>query len=318
MKSQLLRKENAHDDAIWCVSWRGLRMVTGSACAAQHVRVWNTSAGQDFALTPGPVIDSSLHPLAVVSVSQQRDGSAFVAGSLDGTLVLYDSQPVVVAVDGEAAPVASAPFSQKIISQEPGCAWGASFNPAGGPMVAATGQGGAVYLYDVTNSKKNDKLQTSSKCCSCLSWSHDGSLIAVGGMDGVATVFTVADKKRSQIPAHGKAIRAVRFSGDGRLLITAGDDGCINVRDVEKGAIVASITGHESWVTALDTCPTNPRTLVSAGTDGTVRLWDLSVNSHVRTFAEHHGQCWGVCLNDDGTKAASVGDDKSLIVYSLV
>jgi len=330
VKHEILRKEeNAHEDAVWCVSWRGQRIVTGSACAASHVKTWNSAAGAAFALTAGAPVDGSQHPLAVVSVSQQRDGPAFVAGSLDGTLVCYENAApiVVVAVDASSAaeepsttsstvPVPTAP---KVLSQEPGCAWGATFNPAGGPLVATTGQGGAVMLYDVSGAKKREKLQSASKCCSSLGWSHDGRLIAVGGMEGTATVFDVANKRRMlTIPAHAKAIRAVRFSGDGRLLLTAGDDGCINVRDVEKGMIVASITGHESWVCGLDTCPSAPRTLVSAGADGTVRLWDLSVNAHVHTFTEHHGQCWGVALNDDGTKVASVGDDKSLIVYSLV
>jgi len=323
-------EKNAHEDAVWCVSWRVQRIITGSACAASHIKAWNTSAGDMFSLTPSAPIDGSKFPLAIVSVSQQRDGPAFVAGSLDGTLVAYETSPPVVVALEPSAPRADAtpatttvaaptPSAPKVISQEPGCAWGATFNPAGGTIVATTGQGGEVFLHDISGTKKRESLKTASKCCSALGWSPDGRIIAAGGMEGATTVLDVANKKRLlTIPAHAKAIRAVRFSGDGRLLITAGDDGCINVRDVEKGALIASITGHESWVCALDTCVASPRTLVSAGADGTVRLWDLSINAHVLTFSEHHGQCWGVALNDDGSQIASVGDDKSLIVYSIV
>jgi len=312
-KNTVLKIEkNAHEDAVWCVSWRGQRIITGSASAASHLKAWNTSAGDAFSLTPAAPIDGSQFPLAVVSVSQQVDGSAFVAGSLDGTLIYYDTKPSDAA---GAAPV----LSSKVISSDPGCAWGATFNPAGGSLVAFTGQGGSLILCDAKEPKKRDKLQTASKNCSSIGWSADGKMIAVGGMEGTVTVLdAVARKRLLTIPAHAKAVRAVRFSGDGHQIITASDDGCINVRDTEKGSVVASITGHESWVCALDTCEASPRTLVSGGADGTVRVWDLSVNSHVHTFAEHHGQCWGVALNNDGSKVASVGDDNSLVVYSLV
>lgn len=299
-------EEKAHDDGVWCVSWRGQRIVTGAACATGRVKTWNVSAGAAFALTAGTPVAGADFPLAVVAVTQQPDGAAFAAGSLDGTLLVFDP-----AAGPDAAP--------RALPADPGCAWGAAFSPAGGPLLAATGQGGTVCVYNTAEGRRTQTLRSAAKCCTSLAWSATGRLLAAGGTDGTATVFdAVGGRRLLSIPAHAKPVRAVRFSGDGTMLVTAGDDGCINVRDVEKGALVASITGHESWVCALDTCARAPRTLVSGGADGTVRLWDLSVNAHVHTFSEHHGQCWGVALNDDATMVASVADDKSLVVSSLV
>ena len=294
--------ENAHDEAVWCVSWRDQRIITGSASFNAHVKAWKTTPDAAFSVSPDTPVYAAQFSLAVVAVTQQVDGPAFASGTLNGTLTVFDTE-----------------YKAHVVSNEPGRAWGATFDPAGGPLLAATGQGGGVSIYDTSvGAGATQKMQSASKCCNSLAWSADGKLLAAGGTDGTATVFDARSGRRVlSVPSHAKAIRALRFTGDSNMLLTAGDDGCINVRDLAKGTLVASLTGHTGWVCALDTSAAAPRTLVSAGTDGTVRLWDLSINAHVHTFSEHHGQCWGVALNNEATKVACVADDKALFICSL-
>ena len=74
--------------------------------------------------------------------------------------------------------------------------------------------------------------------------------------------------------------------------------------------------GHRDRVLSISMCPAAD-TFISSSLDATVRLWDLSINAHVHTFSEHHGQCWGVALNNEATKVACVADDKALFICSL-
>jgi WD repeat-containing protein 61 len=48
-----------------------------------------------------------------------------------------------------------------------------------------------------------------------------------------------------------------------------------------------------------------------------VKLWELSSRSLVQTIAEHTDQVWSCAFSGDGTRLATVGDDKQLVVYSV-
>jgi WD repeat-containing protein 61 len=48
-----------------------------------------------------------------------------------------------------------------------------------------------------------------------------------------------------------------------------------------------------------------------------VKLWELSSRSLVQTISEHTDQVWSCAFSSDGSRLASVGDDKQLVVYSV-
>src|SRR5579859_2919617 len=62
---------------------------------------------------------------------------------------------------------------------------------------------------------------------------------------------------------------------------------------IEKGGDVLACRGHEGEVLAVALLP-GDRQAITAGTDTTVRLWDLTTGSEVRRFAGHTQQVW--CL----------------------
>ncbi len=55
----------------------------------------------------------------------------------------------------------------------------------------------------------------------------------------------------------------------------------------------------------------------TGSSDGRVKVWDLATRSVGQSLSEHSDQVWGVAFNSDGTRLASVSDDKQLLVYGV-
>lgn len=50
-------------------------------------------------------------------------------------------------------------------------------------------------------------------------------------------------------------IRCLAFSPDSQLLLTASDDGHMKLCDVAQGSVIATFSGHSSWVLAVAFSP---------------------------------------------------------------
>ncbi|CAN0567485.1 unnamed protein product, partial [Ectocarpus sp. 12 AP-2014] len=94
-------------------------------------------------------------------------------------------------------------------------------------------------------------------------------------------------KLHQKLEGHAMPIRSLCFSADGSLLFTASDDMRVNVYDVKNTSLVASFTGHTSWVLSVDCCP-DGRHFATGGSDQTVKIWDMAAKECVHTFDSAH------------------------------
>jgi WD repeat-containing protein 61 len=118
------------------------------------------------------------------------------------------------------------------------------------------------------------------------------------------------------------AIRSLKFSNDSQHLFSVSDDKRINMYDMQHANCIATMTGHQSWVLAVDVSPNGQHLatgyfLLTRSSDKRVKIWDIATRSCVHSFEAHTDQVWDVAYNEDGTKLASVSDDKSLVFYSI-
>ncbi|HEY1813891.1 MAG TPA: serine/threonine-protein kinase [Kofleriaceae bacterium] len=103
-------------------------------------------------------------------------------------------------------------------------------------------------------------------------FSDDGRELAVGSRDGTARVLDVATgTELGRIRAPGVPWNAA-FSFDGKRLATAWLDGIVRVLDLGTGA-VRELRGHVGGAIGVEIAPDGH--VLSSGTDGTVRSWDL-------------------------------------------
>ena len=117
-------------------------------------------------------------------------------------------------------------------------------------------------------------------CVISLAISSDGTFVASGGEDKMAKLWDIQTGGVVRtFYGHTGRVHSVSVSLDRATIASGSTDKTIRLWDIPTGECRHVIEGHSETVNTVSFSPTNPRFLMSASHDHTVRRWDIDGHS---------------------------------------
>ena len=216
---------------------------------------------------------------------------------------------------------------QKIIKGKCTPYYAVAFSPDGKTLAAGgcrpDGGGGLLELWDL-GSDQVRSIEFPFAIRSLAFPPNANKWLAVGTEGANVGMFNLATDKVEYTIHQPGPTRALAFSPNGHWLAAAAGEGQVRLSFGSGNWRVAmhrgnsTLTGHVGHVTSIQFSPDGER-VVTAGTDGTAKLWDVATGKLAGTLAPGtYKRGMGVALfTPDGRSLLTAGDDLFLRIWGL-
>lgn len=214
---------------------------------------------QQTVFDPSRVVELSGHSSAVYSAAFTHDGSSVVTGSHDQTARIWNASTGALRHElrGHRDWVT-------VVAPHPTQ-----------PIVATGGYDGDVRIWNTETGALLTTFRFERRVYS-LSYMRNDSKLIVGQERALAIIDIATLRVDSNHTDAGmpNTFYGLVGSRDGSRIYCA-EGSVATIRDASTFGVLTTFTGHTSGVTDLD-LSTNGRTLVTSGSDGTIRTWNVS------------------------------------------
>ena len=260
-----------------------------------NIKLWDVATGE---LTT----TISAYDNWVLSVAFSPDGKLLASGSLDNTIMLWDTETGrnVATYEGKR----TSNYLDDPVS--------VSFSPDG-KLLALGSHDRTIKLWDVATDTQVATLEGHTYPVASISFSPDGAILASGSWDWTIKLWDVATRINvATLEGHTDRVNSVTFSVDEKTLVSASSDGTIKLWDVATKENVSTLEVPTAGVTSV--AFSRDGVLASGLSDGAVNLWDVSARGVVDELMEG-GAVSSVAFSGDGTILALGYDDKTVRLW---
>ncbi len=188
---------------------------------------------------------------------------------------------------------------------------------ANGQYLAAGAQEGRVLVWNAGNGTLMADIATPAAATAIALSNESAMKLAVAGADRQLRVFATADGTLLQQTAVDSPPRQVSFLPDNERMAVAHESGVVAEYAFASPTVKRNMTGHSGGVFGL-AFTSDGKTLVSASSDRTVRLWDTEAGRQIRTLSGHSGAVFGVALSADSSWIVSAGGDATIRLWDRI
>ncbi len=283
-----------HGGSVQAVAYSPVNSSLIASAGGNHtVKLWD--------LAEGVVTTLGSHSEIVNSIAFSPDGQRLVSGSDDATLKLWDvtgkrhlstlshitdrarSQIKAVSFSSDGQKIATSGIHVKIwdihtlreIMTLRHSEWifAVAFS-TDGKFLATGDASGQINVRNLQSQQDVVQFQGDPDFITTVKFSPDDQTLASAGYNGGVKLWKLSNWELiGTLPTKG-TVSDLTFSPDSSIL--AGTDyEAVNLWTTHNGENIATLLGHEGWVYAASFSP-DGTSLTSGGSDGTLRLWDVT------------------------------------------
>ena len=323
----ILTIENPRDE-FWDVSFSpdGKYVIGGGYV---NLNVWDEKTGKrDYLLTG--------HRQHIVRAIFSPDGTRVISASLDGTVILRDTENNFdeVSTISHYNSVYDAQFSadsaRLVTVDDKGqvAVWDGKtadqislleghtarvnsgrFDPTDNTRLVTGSDDNTAIIWDTTSGTALLTLKGHTGWVNEAIYSPDGTLIATASADGTAMLWNAKTGEHIlTFEGHLKELWDAAFSPDGKMLATASSDGTARVWDVATGKQLFALPSPAAGVNRVTFSPEGDH-IVTVSDDHIARVWDAATGILVTTLVGHTDSIVDVEFSPDGRELVTGGFD---------
>jgi WD40 repeat protein/serine/threonine protein kinase len=285
-----------HWSPVRCVAVSPDGKRAASAGDDQTIRLWDTATMTGVDLFKG-------HSGSVSSLVFSPDGKHLLSGGGDNIVRLWE---IAGGKEARRFPLNGVP-------------WGVAFSANGEKVFTLAAEGnGVVSTWDARDGRELSRFAVTA---GHLAWSPDGRRCVSGANDGILRLWDALagrELQRYEAPVKEKETRprtlCVALAPDGQSALFGTDTALLLWSLTEKPPRLLART--PGAVLAVAFSPDGKR-IVSGGTDGQVRLWDVRSGKEVRPGAGHTGPVLSLGFSGDGRRLLSGGADRTARLWDV-